>query len=411
MKYVIFFAFTLLSLYTIQGQKSIKIADIPDLFEYHQVDVKAVALNQHLVRKSIGYPSKAIKEGIEGKVFCRVLVDEKGHYVRHELTRVDHPLLGSAVDPKVHYLTFSPAFIKRDPVATWTNVIFSFKKEHQRYEFDQINLEPKMTRRLNNPYKRAEYYLNEGQVCLNEGNFRSAVRMLSQVIAIGKERSKKLPFKEISYSTLIIRSEVYGNLGKLELAVKDLTEAIGLAQTDLKKDEEIQSKLPRLYKDRAELYLTLEKPYEALEDLQWVERAFEDSSFFISSQIAEVYLQIDQLESAEQRLLKLQARLERDTLSISSELLSYNALLYGVLCMKKESYETSFAALQKSIDHKADNPLAYFYKALAIWELEGDFHVCKNLQIAQELGLGGKRKEKADQLLEELGCFREVSLK
>ncbi|MEM6628362.1 MAG: energy transducer TonB [Bacteroidota bacterium] len=411
MKYGWILVLSLLNFNTLQGQKSVKIADIPDLFEYHQVDVKAVALNQHLVRKSIGYPSKAIKDGIEGKVFCRVLVDEKGHYVRHELTRVDHPLLGKAVDPKVHYLKFSPAFIKRNPVSTWTNVVFSFKKEHQRYEFDQINLEPRMTRRLNNPYKRAEYYLTEGQVSLDEGNYRSAVRMLSQVIAIGKERSKKIAFKEISFSTLIIRSEVYTKQGQLDLAIKDLTEAIGLAQTTLQKEQEIQSNLPNLYKDRAELYLMFEKPYEALEDLQWVERVFEDSSFFISCQISEVYLQIDQLEPAEQRLLKLRHILEKDSQSQPEELHSYHSLLYGVLQMKKEEYESSFAALQSSIEHKVKNPLAYFYKAMAIWELEGDLHVCENLQIAIELGLGGKRKVKAEQLIEELGCYREISLK
>ncbi len=400
---------SLLSVNVVWSQHAIKLSDVPGLFDYQKVDLKPSPLNQNLVRKAIGYPSKAIKEGIEGKVFCRVLVDDKGNYIKHKLTRVDHPLLGKAVNGKVHFLKFTPAFIKRRSVSAWVNVVFSFREKDQHLEFDRVKLVSPLSRKLNNPLKRASYFQSEGQMALEEENYRAAVRMFSQVIEIGKEHHKKASFKKLSLAAYSARGKVYSFQGDFEQAIKDYTEAIGLAQTGLKKQNDVQIQLLFLYQTRAYLYLSRGEPYEALEDLRRVEQTASEKIYTIDALLAEVYLELEEWEKAQEKLAETQLGMDSASEELSSEFQAYVYLLKGILQIQQNTYEEAFASLQESINLQAANPIAYFYKGLAIWQLEGKQHVCENMQIAIDLGLSGNRLTQAEKLLIETNCHPEYS--
>ena len=400
---------SLLSVNVVWSQHAIKLSDVPGLFDYQKVDLKPSPLNQNLVRKAIGYPPKAIKEGIEGKVFCRVLVDDKGNYIKHKLTRVDHPLLGKAVDGKVHFLKFSPAFVKRRSVSAWANVVFSFKEKDQHLEFDRVKLVSPLSRKLNNPLKRAAYFQSEGQMALQEENYRAAIRMFSQVIEIGKEHHKKASYKKLSLAAFSARGKVFALQGDSEGAIKDYTEAIGLAQAGLKKQKDIQKQLASLYQTRAYLYLVRGEPYEALEDLRRLQQEDIENPFFIDALLAEVYLELEQWEKAQLKLAETQNGIKNAQEELSSEFQAYFYLLRGILLIEQHTYEEAFASLQESIDLQAANPIAYFYKGLAIWQLDGQQHVCENMQIAIDQGLSGRRLAEAEEILRVTNCHPKYS--
>jgi len=383
---------------------------VPGIFEYHPVDLAPQPLNQHLVRKAIGYPPKAIKAGISGKVFCRVLVNEQGAYIRHALTRVDHPELGEAVDPQVHFLKFSPAFIGNKPVTTWTNIIFAFDESSQRYEFDQVYLEPRTIRKFSNLFNRATYFQEEGERALGEKNLSQAMRMHSQVIAIANEKRKKSAWQRWSFFARAARSEVYALQGNLEAAIEDLTEAIGMGQAQLRKVAECQEVLPSLYQDRAELYLLSGNPYEALEDLRWLERSYPCTSPFLHAQMAETFIQLGQWEPARAQLEKI-SECPGEEAPTHAKVEAYQALLQGMIHLEEEAYEQAFTAWQQSLEVYPENPLAYFYKGLTIHTLGGTTYACEDLKIALDMGLRGTRAHKALALLQQMGCLGSLSAK
>ncbi|MEM8889835.1 MAG: energy transducer TonB, partial [Bacteroidota bacterium] len=81
----------------------------PDVHDFIAVDKEPVPLNLYLIKDKIGYPVKALKNKIEGKVFSRVLVSSKGEVIKYVLTRNDHPALGEAVKEELESLRFQPA--------------------------------------------------------------------------------------------------------------------------------------------------------------------------------------------------------------------------------------------------------------------------------------------------------------
>lgn len=66
---------------------------IPDPDQFILVDQEPTPLNLDEFNKKIGYPLLLREAGIIGKVVFRVLVDEEGNYVRHEVIKSPHPLL------------------------------------------------------------------------------------------------------------------------------------------------------------------------------------------------------------------------------------------------------------------------------------------------------------------------------
>lgn len=109
--------------------------DIPDVVSSQEPDISAFvsveevpqAVNLGMVQKAIGYPEPAVLSRIEGMVVLRILVDEKGKYVKHKVINEGHPLLSRAVETHIHKLSFTPAIQANRPIKFWVNVPFRFK--------------------------------------------------------------------------------------------------------------------------------------------------------------------------------------------------------------------------------------------------------------------------------------------
>lgn len=92
-----------------------------------EVTQAPVPENWNEIRMAIGYPDAAAQQGIEGMVVARVLVDKDGRYLRHELVKNDHVLLGDAVETELKALRFSPAHQDGEAVQAWVMIPFNFK--------------------------------------------------------------------------------------------------------------------------------------------------------------------------------------------------------------------------------------------------------------------------------------------
>lgn len=86
-----------------------------------------VAVNLDPVKREIGYPQEARDNGQQGAIICRILVDEKGQYVQHEVLKADSDILKAEVEKHIHKLTFKPAIDKSgQPMRFWVNIPFNF---------------------------------------------------------------------------------------------------------------------------------------------------------------------------------------------------------------------------------------------------------------------------------------------
>ncbi|MDW3645447.1 MAG: energy transducer TonB [Bacteroidia bacterium] len=87
----------------------------------------AFALNINEIRKQIGYPKLAQDAGIQGQVLLRVLFDEEGEYLRHEVLSEVHPILTEATLKHIHKLRYTKAIQDAKAIQFWAYVPFNFK--------------------------------------------------------------------------------------------------------------------------------------------------------------------------------------------------------------------------------------------------------------------------------------------
>lgn len=124
MKKLIWILFLILPFYNVWGQAS----EEPGITEFIFVDEEPQALNLEEVRDSIGYPAEAARQGIEGMVIARILVNKQGAYVRHKIISNDvDSLLVGAVEPRLPMLKFKPAMREGAPSMFWMNIPFPFR--------------------------------------------------------------------------------------------------------------------------------------------------------------------------------------------------------------------------------------------------------------------------------------------
>lgn len=95
-----------------------------DAFIFVQEEPKPVNLAD--IKKLVGYPQIARDAGIQGDVVLRILVDEKGRYVKHKVIKQAHPILAQACEAQINKLSFTPAIQGGKPIKFWVNVPFKF---------------------------------------------------------------------------------------------------------------------------------------------------------------------------------------------------------------------------------------------------------------------------------------------
>ncbi|MEO1808386.1 MAG: M56 family metallopeptidase [Bacteroidota bacterium] len=92
-----------------------------------EVDVQPEVLNYRELQQSIGYPKAAHDNKIEGLVVFRILIDEEGKYVQHEIVKSANPIFEEAIEAEIARLRFKPAMKDGKPVQFWVSIPFSFK--------------------------------------------------------------------------------------------------------------------------------------------------------------------------------------------------------------------------------------------------------------------------------------------
>ena len=65
-------------------------------------------------------------EPFEGKIILRILIDEKGNYVRHIVAKSTNWRVLKEVEKHVKELRFTPAYQHNKPIKFWLNVPFNF---------------------------------------------------------------------------------------------------------------------------------------------------------------------------------------------------------------------------------------------------------------------------------------------
>lgn len=91
------------------------------------VDVEPVPINLHQVKRRMEVPREL--QGLQqtARVKVRILVDERGDYVKHRRPQHLYDLLAETVDEHVSELSFLPALRNGKPVPYWVEVRFVFE--------------------------------------------------------------------------------------------------------------------------------------------------------------------------------------------------------------------------------------------------------------------------------------------
>ncbi|WNJ18935.1 energy transducer TonB [Pontibacter sp. G13] len=98
----------------------------PAIDEILYVQKEPIPLNKARIQRKIGYPTYLRDAGIEGAVVARILVDEHGNYLRHQVVSQSHPCLRRRCEKYLHQLQFTPALKDGRPIRYWVNVPFLF---------------------------------------------------------------------------------------------------------------------------------------------------------------------------------------------------------------------------------------------------------------------------------------------
>ncbi|MEL6841812.1 MAG: energy transducer TonB [Bacteroidota bacterium] len=91
------------------------------------VDVEPVPINLHQVKRRMEVPREL--QGLQqtARVKVRILVDERGDYVKHRRPQHLYDILAQTVDEQVSELSFLPALRNGKPVPYWVEVRFVFE--------------------------------------------------------------------------------------------------------------------------------------------------------------------------------------------------------------------------------------------------------------------------------------------
>jgi TonB family protein len=94
--------------------------------EFVIVEKPAIPINLTEFKLELGYPTEAKRLEVSGKVILKVLVNERGNYVRHIVLKDPHAALTTAVESKIRQLRYAPAVHGSKAVPYWITLPFDF---------------------------------------------------------------------------------------------------------------------------------------------------------------------------------------------------------------------------------------------------------------------------------------------
>lgn len=330
--------------------------------DYIYVEKEPKPLNYDDVRRQIGYPVKALKAGVEGNIYCRVLVNEQGEYVDHIITRKGHPLLIDAVHGHITKLQFIPASRNGQKLPYWVNVRFVFSNHESKSRFwkRQNNTNMSVVQVLGG-LRRSREYLSKGLAQIEEGGFLQAIASFEKAIMANPNSLRSTPnAQQVLFSAYYgkARAEMSSNLW--DAALESLTDGISVERVllDLDTVEFEKSHTSQIYIDRAIVFLRQGEKIRALDDINWV------------------------LKRAPSHQLQSRA-------------LAYRGLIH----LKLGQIQDAFLDIQEAIDLAPNSGQAYYFKALVLIHLDGVQAALPLLEQAIVLDLPDDDLEVAESLL------------
>ena len=425
-RYAFLFLFGILSFSPVMAQ-------VPDINEFVFVDSEPKPLNLDSVRSKIGYPDEAVLANQEGTVVVRILVDEKGAYVRHQVVREIHPALAEAVEEHISELEFSPAMQNGAPIMFWTNLPFPFKliqsddlaKEKIALFTEQLSAEPE-------DYK---LWHKRGIQYLQLSDYDHAVVDFTESLSFNPRKNKKSAKKntyEYLFYAFYARAVALSGLEKGEEALVDYSEAIRIADEMAIPDSAVAATLADVYLERAYQYLELEKYSASIADYKKAltmldsARSCDTWSFVVEAALASdnfpVLVEgydalIDCNDAAKeiyyysrayyrrragdytQAILDFRTAIEKtENPALKMAARNYLALSQLDAGLPADAQTTIDAAIQAN----ALNPMSYFVRAQIKRKMEGPEMACEDLKRSLIYGLAGEEMDLAKQQLKEI---------
>lgn len=373
----------------LHGQEPVH-TDLPLADEFIKVDTKPISTNLYFIRDKIGYPAKALKKKIEGKVFTRVLVNPQGAVEKYILTRVDHPYLAEAVKEEIEYLKFIPALRNDSAINYWVNIPFLFYTNHTyRPRGQKHNYRTLVQKVFKSNFQKSQDFLTEGIDLFNKRSYKEAGLKFKDCF---QHTPKQKSFR--SQVTLIqanyYLANCYLQLQNVDRAIPYYTEAIGMSRTLSKESDEVSAILPSIYLARGYALLKSNEPARALQDYNYASKNFASHMSFPKTGTASIphpwRTDLDWV-SYQKGLVYLQLEKNQESIEHFSIVCDLNptsplkqvALSHrGLAKSKLGNFEGAFNDIQAAIEIDEEDPQAFYLKAMVLMEVESQ-------EMAQEL--------------------------
>lgn len=405
----------------------------PDITSFIVASQEPTPVNMNDIRTAIGYPAEAIEQDIEGQVVVRVLVDEKGAYVKHKTIKKGHPILAEQVEKHIDKLKFTPAIQEDNPIKFWVNIPFSFKlldpEDEAKIAMD--NEIKRLGEEIEKDPSSYQPYTTRGLQYTSMGEYEKALADFDKSISLNPGKNKKK--KVLDYPYLF-----YANLGKgkMYLAQKQwsdaqsaLDNAINIADKAKSEDAGFRTTIPTAYAERGSALAQLEL-YEA------ARRDYDKAMINTDSANTCAVLGLKYELCLKTEDYKCVVACLNGLLECESEN-EYNALLYnrGYYKMKYNDFTGAIAdfkdmlnrtdntylriaafdqmamanfdngdaaAAIKNIDAAMNinvlHPQPYFYKAKILMKQNKKAEACELIERSLSYGLQGEDKEEAEKL-------------
>lgn len=281
------------------------------IHDFKFVDKEAYPINLEEIKNAIGYPIEALKAEIQGKVMCRILVDEYGRYKKHKITQHGHPLLSSAVEPYLSNLNFSPAKLEGETTDYWLNLLFEFDLRSNPFKgLNRLSSRHTIRKPFSSNFRKAEKCFSKAKSYYTAQNYIQARRMAWSSIHLNPFRRRK---SHVSKELLMRAWTLYGKseakLNNSSSAVRAFTEAIAIGEEICTQLTHNQSNLTNLYLYRSQSRMNTGQQELAMNDLHWVLNSSQNPHIQSKAMLVRSYISA-QLNAYDQALNDAETALE-----------------------------------------------------------------------------------------------------
>lgn len=404
----------------------------PGINDFVYVEEPPKPLNMTEVTRLIGYPDEARDKNVEGQVIARILVDERGKYVRHKILKTPDSVLSRAVAVHINKLTFLPAFKEGKPIKMWVNLPFSFRLKNAG---PQEQLIAYYTQVLSEASDNYYAYFQRGLGYFELNKNEEALKDLDQAIKLGEALSPRPDsMSRMLYYMYFARGRTHATLSQWIETLADLGVSIGIGDTLRLRDSSVSLLYPTLLIERGYAYAQQKNHSAAVADYQKAiaegpALACNTYQLIIESQLVlknlkEVVENYDKLLECrpQDRLLRYSRgfyKMEagdylgavadfQETARINTDskirLAAHNTAALAYLKAKK--YPEALAEIDKALTVNVLNPLSYLYKAKVLAEQKATAAtICDQLNKAQSYNLELDAPDSVKELEEMMGKY------